>query len=184
MASWHSYVLLVCSLFADQLAEQGFLVFLPDIFKGDCWAAECKWATFTDWKEIHPQGPQVLQLNRLLTDIQQQYRPKHLSSFGFCWGGHHSVLLAQTDKVSAAAVAHGSNITKDMVQAVRQPLLFLFCDNVSHWASPALICSIPHNSGWAAAFNVQLSLDAVLAHSLQLAIHCNTCSVDLQVGLS
>ncbi len=125
-------------LFADQLAQQGFFVLLPDIFHGDSWdnskelAPNGDWSVFTEWRMKHPQGPQMLQLDRLLTDMHQQYKPKTVSCIGFCWGGHHSTALAGTDKVSAAIVAHGSFVTKELVQAAHQPIQFLFADNVRH----------------------------------------------------
>ena len=125
------HIQLKCRLFADQLAIQGFLVVLPDVFHGNPWTAEKSIATFETWMEINPQGPQVLQLQRLLIDVQQQYRPKSICAIGFCWGGHHSVLLAQTDRISAGVVVHGSTMSMDMVQAIKQPLLILFCQKNS-----------------------------------------------------
>lgn len=116
-------------LFADQLAEQGFFVLLPDIFHGDPWDAEGDWNKFGEWREKHPQGPQMLQLDRLLTDVHQQYKPKTVSCIGFCWGGRHVTILAASDKVSAGVVAHGSFVTTELVQQVKQPILFLFADN-------------------------------------------------------
>lgn len=121
-------VAVVCRLFADELAEQGFLVFLPDMFEGKrCRNVGDSLLEFEAWMHMNPYGPQVLQLQEVLDHVQQKYMPRSVSVIGFCWGGHHSVLLAQSDRVSAAVVAHGACITQDMVQAVKQPLLFLFC---------------------------------------------------------
>ena len=103
---------------------------LPDIFHDDALTAEKRQADFAGWIARHPQGAQMLQLDRLLTDVHQQYKPKTVSCMGFCWGGHHSVLLAQTDKVSSAIVAHGSFLNEEMVQGIKKPILFLFADNV------------------------------------------------------
>ena len=116
-------------LFADELAKQGFLVFVPDIFRGKAWQAGDSTVNFEVWMEMNPHGPQVLQLQQLLKDVALQHNPKSISTIGFCWGGHHSVLLAQSDMISAAVVAHGAFVSTDMVQAVKQPLLFLFCQN-------------------------------------------------------
>ena len=109
---------------------------LPDVFHGDSWdnkkelAPHGDWSNFMAWKDKHPQGAQLLQLERLLTDMHQQYKPKSISCIGFCWGGHHSTALAGTDKVQAAIVAHGSFVTKELVQEAQQPIQFLFSDNV------------------------------------------------------
>lgn len=132
-----SNVCLLCRLFADQLAEQGFFVLLPDIFHGDSWDENVDYApngdytNFMAWKDKHPHSAQLLQLDRLLTDMHQQYKPKSVSCIGFCWGGYLSTALAGTDKVQAAIVAHGSLLTKELVEAVKQPIQFLFADNVS-----------------------------------------------------
>ncbi|KAL0050588.1 hypothetical protein WJX82_002800 [Trebouxia sp. C0006] len=59
----------------------------------------------------------------------------HLARHGFLvavpdifHGDPHSTLLAGTDKVSAAVVAHGSFVTEDIVTDVKKPILFLFAD--------------------------------------------------------
>ena len=118
-------------LFADQLADQGFLVFLPDIFHGDAFPEDPDWNTFPAWIEKFPIEVQMTQLDRLITDAHLIYKPKSLGCVGFCWGGRHSVRLAATDKVYASAVAHGSRIELEEVEAVKQPIFFLFADNVS-----------------------------------------------------
>lgn len=120
-----------CRLFADQLAAEGFLVLLPDIFHDDAWPEDGDWAQFPAWIEKHPIETEMLQINRLLTDVHQIYQPKSLCCVGFCWGGRHCVKLASTDKVDAAAIAHGSFIQTEEVEAVSQPILFLYADEVS-----------------------------------------------------
>ena len=110
---------------------------LPDIFHGNAWNDKVEIAPngdrsqFMAWKDQHPQGAQLLQLDRLLTDMHQQYKPKSVSCIGFCWGGPHSLTLAGSDKVQAAIIAHGSFVTKELVQGAKQPIQFLFSDNVS-----------------------------------------------------
>ena len=121
---------LCCRLYADQLAAEGFFVFLPDIFHGDALREGWDKTIFMEWMQKHPQEMQVNQLDRLLTDMHQQYKPKSVSCIGFCWGGRHACMLANSDKVSSAVVAHGSFITKEVVEAVTQPMLFLFADKV------------------------------------------------------
>lgn len=122
---------MLCRLYADQLAAEGMLVLLPDIFHGDALSEGFSKSQFAEWMQKHPQDMQVNQLDRLLTDMHQQYKPRSVSCIGFCWGGLHACMLASSDRVSAAVVAHGSFITKAVVEAVKQPLLFLFADKVS-----------------------------------------------------
>ena len=117
-------------LFADQLAAEGFLVLLPDVFHDDAWLDGRDWAEFPGWIEKHPIDTEMLQLDRLLTDVHQIYKPKSIGCVGFCWGGRHCVKLAATDKVCAAAVAHGSFIQTEDMEAVKQPIFFLFADDV------------------------------------------------------
>lgn len=104
---------------------------LPDIFHGEAWPETSDWSTFGAWREKFPIDVQVTQLERLITDAHLIYKPKSLGAVGFCWGGRHCVKLAATDKVYAAAVAHGSFIEQEEVEAVKQPIFFLFADNVS-----------------------------------------------------
>lgn len=119
-----------CRLYADQLAAEGFFVLLPDIFHGDPIGEGFDKTTFMQWMQKHPQEMQVNQLDRLLTDMHQQYKPTSVSCIGFCWGGRHACMLAESEKVSSAVVAHGSFVTKEVVEAVTQPILFLFADKV------------------------------------------------------
>lgn len=121
---------MLCRLYADQLAAEGYLVLLPDIFHGDALSEGFDKSQFPEWMQKHPQDMQVNQLDRLLTDMHQQYKPKSVSCIGFCWGGRHACMLANSDRVSSAVVAHGSFITKEVVEAVKQPVLFLFADQV------------------------------------------------------
>lgn len=107
------------------------LVLLPDIFHGDALSEGFDKSQFAEWMQKHPQDMQVNQLDRLLTDMHQQYKPRSVSCIGFCWGGLHACKLASSDRVSAAVVAHGSFITKEAVEAVKQPILFLFPDKVT-----------------------------------------------------
>ena len=104
---------------------------LPDIFHGDALHEGFDKAEFGAWMQKHPQEMQVKQLERLLTDLHQQYQPESVTCIGFCWGGRHSCMLAASDRVSAAVVAHGSMITTEVVEAVKQPILFLFADQVT-----------------------------------------------------
>ncbi|KAL3151298.1 hypothetical protein ABBQ38_013136 [Trebouxia sp. C0009 RCD-2024] len=115
-------------LYADQLAAEGMLVLLPDIFHGDALSEGFDKSQFAEWMQKHPQDTQVNQLDRLLTDMHQQFKPRSVSCIGFCWGGLHACKLASSGRVSAAVVAHGSFITKEAIEAVKQPLLFLFPD--------------------------------------------------------
>ena len=137
-------IIVLFRLYADQLAAEGFLVLLPDVFHGDAIKEGFDKDQFMEWKKKHSQDTQLHQLDRLLTDVHQQYKPKSVSAIGFCWGGRHACILAESDKVSSAVVAHGSFVTKEIVEAVKQPILFLFADKAclySALASHKLTCT-------------------------------------------
>ncbi len=107
------------------------MVAVPDIFHGDPWKKDADFSNFMPWKAKHDVDHQMKELNILLEEFHLLYKPKSVCCIGFCWGGRHSTLLAGTDKVSAAVVAHGSFVTQDIVTDVKKPILFLFADQAS-----------------------------------------------------
>lgn len=107
------------------------MVAVPDIFHGDPWKKDADVSNFMPWKAKHDVDHQMKELNILLEEFHLLYKPKSVCCIGFCWGGRHSTLLAATDKVSAAVVAHGSFVTQDIVTDVKKPILFLFADQAS-----------------------------------------------------
>lgn len=104
---------------------------VPDIFHGDPWKKDADFSNFMPWKAKHTIDQQMKELNILLEEFHLLYKPQSVCCIGFCWGGKLSALLAGTDKVSAAVVAHGSFVTQEDVEDVKKPILFLFADQAS-----------------------------------------------------
>lgn len=95
----------------DQLAEMGFLVILPDFFRGECWSAE------REAKEPESKGPWIKSMSHpgaIQNDLDKVFRYlEQLEIFsvgvvGTCFGGYVGFLAATTDKVKAVVGIHSS----------------------------------------------------------------------------
>jgi len=103
-------------------------VYLPDLFKGDAVPTSVFDGVpfdFMPWAARHPVEKVFPELQQFVNFLQTEEKVTSLASVGFCWGGRHSVLLAGTDLVKGAVVAHPSFLQLSEVEGIRQPSLFL-----------------------------------------------------------
>ncbi|KAK9815250.1 hypothetical protein WJX72_000688 [[Myrmecia] bisecta] len=116
-------------LIADRLAQNGFLVVIPDLFAGKHWTEGKPWSELRDWAAQFPKEAQLELVKRALADTRSQSQVEHVGLIGHCWGGLFTVLLTGEGIVDAGVIAHGSMITLDMVKAIKMPTMFLCAEN-------------------------------------------------------
>ncbi|KAF8065771.1 cmbl [Scenedesmus sp. PABB004] len=117
-------------VWADQLAKKGFLVVMPDYFKGGARTKADAPATFKTWLAKFPRERILSETDAVLADVRKQYPSvKKLGVQGFCWGGLYAVLLTHKPaRVAAAVVYHGSLLTPADIEAIAAPISFQQAD--------------------------------------------------------
>lgn len=120
-------------IWADKLAKKGFLVVLPDFFRGDPWTeTRNREAEFAGWIAKFPEQQVLKDIAAVQKELKKGVRGYKAGKFGaegFCWGGLHSALVAGAKPaVSAAIVYHGSRLDLDDIKAIKRPVYFLKAD--------------------------------------------------------
>jgi len=118
----------------DELAEAGFLVLLPDFFRGPGW----------DPKDMPPKGgfdsirtwiekvgnwdtivkPDVY--DKILPYIKSKPNSKKIGAVGFCWGGKQVLRTCNSsDQLSAGIGVHASALLPEDAENVQCPIMLL-----------------------------------------------------------
>ncbi|ANB12887.1 protein AIM2 [Sugiyamaella lignohabitans] len=112
-------------LLADQYAEAGYLVVLPDIFKGDTILARQNGPAFDfakDWLPHHTPEKTRPDIDTVYEEIVKKYAPTYITAVGYCFGAKYAIQLLGEKKVHAVAVFHPSFVTIDEIRAIKGPL--------------------------------------------------------------
>jgi len=136
---------------ADHFARVGYFVVMPDMFNGDpapnaakvtlqsegegllerimmATVEGAKGFVIDMWLARHTPETTMPILEKVLDAVKEQYGDKSYiaslgtSVVGYCYGGKYALRLAATDLITAAAVAHGTMITKDDLGKVKKPV--------------------------------------------------------------
>jgi len=94
-------------LIADQLADSGFYVLLPDFFRGNPWS-ESRTDDRLEW--IKTISPDIIlnDFQTLWKYIESVGNTAKIGAMGFCWGAFAAVLASSTGKLSAGVNIHPS----------------------------------------------------------------------------
>ncbi|CBZ26516.1 similarity to endo-1-like protein [Leishmania mexicana MHOM/GT/2001/U1103] len=132
-------VVLVCDIFgllpnskrfADVLAEQGFLVVMPDFFGSLAWP-ESEWPAdfqstrWTQYVEKITQFDSFVPRMEAAIAVLRQVGCAKVGAIGMCWGATLPFMMAAQGKIDAAAAAHPSFFTADALRAAKAPVLVL-----------------------------------------------------------
>ncbi|CAJ1038769.1 hypothetical protein NXY56_008267 [Leishmania guyanensis] len=115
---------------ADMLAEQGYLVVMPDFFGAQAWPMSewpadfesARWiqhkAKISKFDTFAPRMENAIALLR-------QMGCAKVGVIGMCWGANLTFMMAAQGKIDAAATAHPVNLTSDNVKAAKVPVLVM-----------------------------------------------------------
>ncbi|KAF8471263.1 dienelactone hydrolase family-domain-containing protein [Kalaharituber pfeilii] len=111
-------------LVADKFAALGYLVIVPDYFKGDAVSPPEELPPDFDldkWLAAHP--PEMLQpaIDDAYEGVMKEFKPKSIGAVGMCYGAKYAVRLLN-GKVNAAFIAHPSYVELDEIAAITGPL--------------------------------------------------------------
>jgi len=119
--------LINAQLVADQLAEAGYFVAMPDIFHGDA----VPLIPFSDptsgydlgaWLTHHQPPTVIPTVEKVVKALKAEYGVRRLGAVGYCFGAKYAVQQLGSGGVQAAFIAHPSFVTEDEVAAVKGPL--------------------------------------------------------------
>ncbi|KAF3030959.1 acyl-CoA/sterol acyltransferase [Penicillium rubens] len=114
-------------LIADQLAANGYLVVMPDLFHGDPVPLNNRPASFDlmTWLKGPPGHlPDRVEpvVRAILTEMKTKMGCERVGAIGYCFGAKYAVRLLQPGFCDVAYVAHPSFVDAEELQAIKGPL--------------------------------------------------------------
>ena len=120
---------------ADQYAQAGYHVYLPDYFSG---------GTNSGWNVDNSTA----RMRLAVLELRQLYPTALIFASGYCWGGYVGLALASgPNRVDAVVVAHASLVTVAVWDATVAPVLAVMPQNDNSFNNlvpslmPSLICT-------------------------------------------
>lgn len=124
---------------ADTLAGRGFLVVMPDFFRGTHWTldhfppadgfASPTWANFLSnltYEQLESRVQQGISILRgLMSSNGSDSNNTKIGAIGFCWGGAIAMRALAEGLVVSAASPHPSFLTTDLMKSVQGPVCLL-----------------------------------------------------------
>ncbi|PVH72208.1 esterase/lipase [Cadophora sp. DSE1049] len=119
-------------LLADQYAENGYVVVMPDLFHGDPVPFNSDMATFSmpTWisgalgaKKVPHIPPSIDPIVKAsIATLREKYKVKKVVLAGYCFGAKYVVRFLTSDDIAAGYVAHPAMIDQKELDAVKRPL--------------------------------------------------------------
>ena len=117
--------ILSCSRLADSIAKAGYLVVLPDLFKGDAIPVQTPEGglNLTAWHLRHPTAEIDSIIESTIKYIQTDLGAKKIGGVGYCFGGKYVPrFLAEGKGLDAGFIAHPSGLETSEIQAIAHPI--------------------------------------------------------------
>lgn len=116
-------------LLADDLARAGYLVVIPDIFRGnpipESVLTSGTFGSFKlmDWLQLHPTTAVEPVLDTVIKSLRSEHGITKIGATGYCFGGKYVVrYLAAGKGVDVGFIAHPSFVTPEEVDVITGPL--------------------------------------------------------------
>ncbi|KAF2117950.1 dienelactone hydrolase family-domain-containing protein [Lophiotrema nucula] len=117
--------LLQNKLLADSIAKAGYLVVLPDLFKGDAIPVQTPEGglNLTAWRLRHSTDEIDSIIASTIKYIQTDLGAKKIGGVGYCFGGKYVPrFLAEGKGLDAGFIAHPSGLETAEIQAIAHPI--------------------------------------------------------------
>lgn len=112
-------------LTADQIAESGYQVYVPDILFNNPALDLNVPLDIPAWMASHPVDRAHNLVTKYLSDLRKHVNPKFVGIIGYCYGAKFAIkqIDSASGIVDACAIAHPSLVTIEDVAAIGKPLL-------------------------------------------------------------
>ena len=116
--------------FCDKLAKAGYLVVMPDYYRGNAWSPSnfppADQDEFMNWVKSFSPGMLAADVESTRQYILSQ-EPKitSIGLIGFCWGGKVAITASATGNFNASVLCHGSFLEDSDADGVQCPTLML-----------------------------------------------------------
>ncbi|ODV88367.1 hypothetical protein CANCADRAFT_4500, partial [Tortispora caseinolytica NRRL Y-17796] len=111
-------------LIADQFAEHGYYVVMPDMFNKDPVPLnpEDPELLFKTWLPKH--GPETVYpiIDAVTKEIKEKFKPKYLVGIGYCFGCRYLVGLQARGVLDATVLNHPSFVQEDELASIKSPI--------------------------------------------------------------
>lgn len=123
---------------AEKVAEEtGFLVVVPDFFRGDPIDSTRDRA---EWLGTHTADKGCEDAKAVIAALKSK-GVSTIGIAGFCWGGMTVVKLAKYDSIRVAVVLHPGPISEDDIREVKVPIALLGAET-DHLCPPELLTKL------------------------------------------
>jgi dienelactone hydrolase len=119
---------------ADSIAKAGYLVVMPDLFRGEPVPADALSNpalnySLPEWQQRHPLADIESVIDTTLNSLRTTYNASKIGSVGYCFGGKYVArYLAEGKGIDAGFTAHPSNTQPEEWDAVASPISIAFGD--------------------------------------------------------
>lgn len=117
--------LLQNKLLADSLAANGYLVVMPDLFKGDAISVESQEAglNLTEWRGRHPMNEIDSVINSTIGYMRSTLKVEKIGGLGFCFGGKYVPRFLTTNGgIDLGFIAHPSSLTEQEIGRIKKAI--------------------------------------------------------------
>lgn len=108
---------------ADQVADEGYLVVVPDLLHGDPYTDEAK-IPFEEWIKTHSPVEATENTKALIAALKEQ-GVSAVGVGGYCWGAKVAVELSKSSEIEVVVILHPSLVTVDDMKEVKHPIEIL-----------------------------------------------------------
>nr|KMM71168.1 dienelactone hydrolase family protein [Coccidioides posadasii RMSCC 3488] len=102
-------------LLADSLASQGYLVMMPDFFRGEPWTLNSDMSKLMGW-DIDPIVEAAVKY------LREEKGYKKIAAVGYCFGAKYVCRFMKQGKIDVGFIAHPSFVTDEELAGITGPL--------------------------------------------------------------